>query len=404
MHSLVNDFPLLAENQSLVYLDNAATTQKPRAVIEAVQAYYSQMNANPHRGAYDLSMDASLKMEHIRGQIKQWIGGDESGEIIFTKNATEALNLVAMSYGRLHLQEGDELVLSIGEHHSNLVPWQALAKEKKLTLKYLYVNQEGEIPIEEIEAKISSKTKLVAIAHVSNVTGVIHPIEKIIQLSHSIGAVVVVDGTQAVPHFQIDVKALGADFYVFSCHKMLGPMGTGILYGKNIHLNAMEPFLYGGDMIEYVEEQESTYAPIPQKFEAGTQNLASIWGVGAAIDYLEKLGWDKIREIDQTLLAYLLEQLGQVPYVEIVGPKSEANRIGVVAFTVEGVHPHDVSTILNKDGIAIRSGHHCAQPLHRFLKLPATCRVSLYLYNTKADIDLFIKSLKKVRGVMGYGA
>lgn len=407
-NNFLKDFPLLLNTDEsgrrLVYLDNAATTQKPLAVLQAETDYYKNKNANPHRGAYDLSVAATKVLEDVRDKTKRWLNVPKDGEVIFTKNASESLNLVAYSYGMTFIEPGDEIVLAVSEHHSNLVPWQMVAKAKGAVLTYLYLNEEGRITKEEAKKKISSKTKLVAIAQVSNVTGCVSPVEHIISLAHKVGAVVVVDGTQGAPHLSINLEKMDADFYAFSGHKMLGPMGIGILYGKRELLEQMPPFLYGGDMIEYVEEQSTTYAPIPQKFEAGTQNMGSIAGFGAAIDYIQSVGMDKIQAIEEGLTGYLLDQLREIPKLSIVGATTLDNRIGVVPFIIEGVHPHDAVTIVNKDLVAIRSGNHCAQPLHNFLKIPATCRASVYLYNTKDDIDRLADSLKGVRRWLGYGA
>ncbi|WP_099469395.1 cysteine desulfurase [Konateibacter massiliensis] len=402
------DFPLLQTTDEmgrrLAYLDNAATTQKPFAVLDAEADYYKNKNANPHRGAYDLSMKATQVLESVREKTKRWLHVPEDGEVIFTKNATESLNLVAYSYAMNAVSAGDEIVLAVSEHHSNLVPWQNVAKAKGAVLTYLYLNEEGRVTKEEAQQKITTKTKLVAIAQVSNVTGYVNPVEDIIEMAHKVQAVVVVDGTQGAPHLFVDLGKLEADFYAFSGHKMLAPMGIGVLYGKKKLLEQMPPFLYGGDMIEYVEEQTTTFAPVPQKFEAGTQNMGSIAGFGAAIDYIEKIGMNQIRSIEDELTAYLIEKLKGVPHLTIVGSDSLENRIGVVPFVIEGVHPHDVVTIVNKDLIAIRSGNHCAQPLHNFLKVPATCRASVYLYNSKDEIDRLAESLKGVRRWLGYGA
>lgn len=408
MEHLIEDFPLLGnvdqKGRKLAYLDNAATTQKPLSVLEVEADYYKNKNANPHRGAYDLSVEATKVLDEVREKAKRWLNVKADGEIIFTKNASESLNLVAYSYGLTFLNPGDEIVVAISEHHSNLVPWQMVAKAKGAILTYLYLDKEGRITKEEARKKISSKTKIVAVAQVSNVTGFISPIEDIISLAHQVGAVVVVDGTQGAPHLFVDLSKMDADFYAFSGHKMLAPMGIGVLYAKKKLLDKMPPFLYGGDMIEYVEEQSTTYAPIPQKFEAGTQNMGSVAGFGAAIDYIEAVGMKRIQEIEADLTAYLLTKLSEVDKLKIVGSTSLENRIGVVPFVIEDVHPHDVVTIVNKDLIAIRSGNHCAQPLHQFLQIPATCRASVYLYNTKEDIDRLAESLKGVRRWLGYGA
>lgn len=402
------DFPFfVAEDQKplpLAYLDNAATTQKPYATLLAEKAYYESKNANPHRGAYDLSVEATLLLEETRDLVKQYFSVPKEGEIIFTKGATESLNLLAYSYGLTHLQEGDEILLPISEHHSNLVTWQMVAKQKGCKLIYLNLNEEGNISLSEVREKISSRTKLVTMAQVSNVTGSIYPVAEVIRLAHEKGAKVIVDGTQAVPHLTIHLNELNPDFYVFSGHKLYGPMGVGVLYGKRELLEEMSPFLYGGDMIEYVEDYASTYAPVPQKFEAGTQNMGSIAGLGGALQYLIQKDQKQLFAYEEELGAYLLEQLQQVPYLKLVSNPTSHNRIGVVPFMIEDVHPHDVVTILNQDRIAIRAGHHCAQPLHRYLDVPASCRASISFYNTKEEVDRLRDSLKGVRRWFGYGS
>lgn len=408
MSKYMDDFPALWQTDKkgnrLSYLDNAATTQKPVCVLQAIENYYRQLNANPHRGAYELSLLATNALDRAREKVRSFIGAKNAEDIIFTKNATEALNLIAVSYGGTFLNEGDQIVIVISEHHSNLVPWQQLARQKKAALTYLYTDERGVLSPEEINRKITRGTKLVAAAHVSNVTGQVNPIELIIERAHQVGAVAVIDGTQSAPHIAVDVTALEADFYVFSGHKMLAPMGIGILYGKPELLERMPPFLFGGDMIEYVEEQTSTFAPLPQKFEAGTPNVEGAVGLASAIEYIEAIGINTIHRMELELTQYMLERLCAVPYLKILGPDTVENRIGVVPFTMENVHPHDIATILNSDNIAIRSGHHCAQPFHRFLGVPATCRASVYLYNTREDIDRLADSLKGVRRWLGYGA
>lgn len=407
MNTYFNDFPLLLrtddKGRRLAYLDNAATTQKPLSVLDAMTAYYKTSNANPHRGAYDLSIEATRTLEAARETVRTFIGARKAEEILFTKSATESLNLVAYSYGMTFLNPGDEIVLAISEHHSNMVPWQAVAKARQAGLIYMYTDPSGRIPAGEIERRITGRTRLVAIAHASNVTGVVNPVEQIIERAHRVGAAAVVDGTQSAPHMEVDVAALDADFYAFSAHKMLGPMGVGVLYGKEALLEAMPPFLYGGDMIEYVEEQTSTFAPLPQKFEGGTQNVGGAVGLAAAIAYLEKAGMEAVGSHERELTAYLLDRLQTVPHLKLVGPRELDDRIGVVSFTLEGAHPHDVATILNADGVAVRSGHHCAHPFMRHLGMQATCRASVYLYNTKEDIDRLAESLKNVRRWLGHG-
>ena len=401
------DFPILNEivnDHPLVYLDNAATTQKPQVVIDAVADYYRHENANPHRGAYALSVRATEGYESARATVRAFIGAQKTEEIIFTRNATEALNLLAYSYGRTFLQAGDEIVLSIAEHHSNIVPWQQLAQEKGIAIRYLYVDEKGEIPFEAIQKTITEKTKIVSIAHVSNVLGTINPIKAIIQHAHDCGAVAIVDAAQSIPHMQVDVVDMDADFVVFSGHKMLAPMGAGVLYGKKELLERMPPFLTGGDMIEYVREQSATFAPLPQKFEAGTQNVEAALGLAAAMDYLTQIGMDTIAQIEHELTAYALEKMHANPYIRVFGRQDTQNRAGVISFALQDCHPHDVASILDADGVAIRSGHHCAHPLMTYLGVPATCRVSFYLYNTKEEIDQFIESLSKVRKWLGYGS
>jgi len=398
------DFPLLNQTMNgrpIVYLDNGATTQKPESMIEAMCGYYGGCNANPHRGAYALSIEATDIYENTRERARRFINAPKAEEIIFTKNATEALNLVAYSYGRTKLGPGDEILLTIAEHHSNLVPWQEAAKATGAKLNYIYLEPDGNLSQKDIETKITPRTKVVAVTHVSNVLGLVNPVRDIADRAHDAGAVVVVDGAQSVAHMAVDVQALGADFFAFSGHKMLSPMGIGVLYGRRELLSAMPPFLTGGDMIEYVSEQETTFAELPAKFEAGTQNVGGAAGLTAAIDYLEKLGFDRIAAIEQELLDYALPQLKALPYVELYGcDTTRNNKTGIITFNVKDVHPHDVSTILDAEGVAVRGGHHCAQPLMTYLGQNATCRASFYFYNTKDDVDRWIAALKKVREVM----
>ena len=398
------DFPLLANTMNgkpLVYLDNGATTQKPESVLQAMCGYYGGCNANPHRGAYELSVQATDIYENARKRTQQFIHAASSQEIIFTKNATEALNLVAYSYGLANIQAGDEIVITIAEHHSNLVPWQQAAHAKGAVLNYIYLEEDGNLSQRDIETKITSKTKIVAVTQVSNVLGLRNPVKEIAAKAHSVGAVVVVDGSQSVAHMAVDVQDIDADFFAFSGHKLLSPMGIGVLYGKKALLDAMPPFLTGGDMIEYVEEQTTTFAELPAKFEAGTQNVGGAAGLTAAIDYLEKMSFAKIEQIEKELVDYALPQLRELPYIELYGCDSrQDNKTGIITFNVKDVHPHDVATILDAEGVAVRAGHHCAQPLMKYLGQNATCRASFYLYNTKEDVDRWIAALKKVRTVM----
>lgn len=404
----LKDFPLLnreISGQKIAYLDNGATTQKPEPVIKAICGYYGGCNANPHRGAYALSVKATDIYEEARVRTANFINAKRPQEIVFTKNATEALNLIAYSYGLNNIGAGDEIVISISEHHSNLVPWQHVAKAKGATLKYIYLEADGNLSAEDIENKITERTKLVAVTQVSNVLGLKNDVAAIVKKAHSVGAVCVVDGSQSVAHMAVDVQALGADFFAFSGHKMLSPMGIGVLYGKYELLDAMPPFLMGGDMIEYVQEQDTTWAELPAKFEAGTQNVGGAAGLTAAIDYLEKITFDRIEAIEKDLVDYALPKLRELPYIELYGCDSTRdNKTGIITFNVKDVHPHDVATILDSYGVNVRAGHHCAQPLHRYLGQNASCRASFYLYNTLEDIDRWIEALKKVRGVLGYGA
>ena len=401
------DFPILqhkANGRRLVYLDSAATSQKPLPVLEAVRKYYEEENANPHRGNYELSVRATEVYEGARDLVKEFIHAKEDAEVVFTRNATEALNLVAYSYGMNFIGKGDEIVISIMEHHSNLIPWQNVAKARGATLRYLYIDENGRITDEEIEKKITEKTKLVAVAQVSNVLGTVNPVKKIVAKAHSVGAVAVVDLAQSIPHFPVDVQDLDADFAAFSGHKMLSPMGIGVLYGKKKWLDQIPPFLFGGEMIEYVYEQKATFAPAPAKFEAGTQNVGGAVGLAAAIRYLKQVGYDRIRETDAKLVRYAYEKLSELPYVTIYGDSKVGNRCGVISFNIKDAHPHDVASILDADGVAVRAGHHCAQPLMQYLGINATCRASFYFYNTLGDVDALVESVKKVRGVLGFGS
>ena len=389
-----DDFPIL-KNRDISYLDSGATTQKPQCVIDAVENYYKMYNANPHRGAYSLSIEATEVYENTRAKIAKFINAENPEQIIFSKNATESLNLLAYSYGLDNLQPEDEVVLSIMEHHSNLVPWQYVTKKTGSTLKYMYINNEYELTREEIEEKITDKTKIVGITHVSNVLGTINNVKEIINYAHSKGAIVIVDASQSIPHMRIDVQDLDADFLVFSAHKMLAPLGLGVLYGKESILDAMRPFIMGGDMIEYVYEQDTTFAMLPNKFEAGTQNVEAVVGLGIAIDYIEKIGYDKIQEAEKEVVSYAREELSKLDFVKMYITPNEENHSAVISFNVEGVHPHDVASILDSVGVCVRSGNHCAQPLMRFLNIDSTCRASFYLYNTKEDVDRLVKGLEK---------
>ena len=394
MNNIKKDFPLL-ENENITYLDSGATTQKPIQVIKAVEEFYQKYNANPHRGAYSLSVEATEQYENTRTKIAKFINARHREEIIFSKNATESLNLIAYSYGMDNLKKDDEVVISIMEHHSNLVPWQKVTKKTGSKLNYMYINDEFELTDEEIKNKITDKTKIVGITHVSNVLGTINNVKKIIKYAHKKGAIVIVDASQSIPHMKIDVQDLDADFLVFSGHKMLAPLGIGVLYGKKEILNKMSPFLMGGDMIEYVYEQDTTFAPLPNKFEAGTQNVEGVIGLGSAIDYIENLGYDKIQEIEKEVLSYAREELSKLDFLDLYITPNENNHSSVISFNIKGVHPHDVASILDSEGVCVRSGNHCAQPLMRFLGIDSTCRASFYIYNTKEDVDKLVSALNK---------
>ena len=393
-NEIIKDFPLL-QNRKIAYLDSGATTQKPVQVLEAIEKFYENNNANPHRGAYSLSIEATEEYENTRTKIAKFINAMHREEIIFSKNATESLNLIAYSYGLENLKNDDEIVISIMEHHSNLVPWQKVSKTTGAKLNYMYMNDQFELSDEEIESKITDKTKIVGITHVSNVLGTINNIEKIIKYAHKKGAIVVVDASQSIPHMKIDVQKLNADFLVFSGHKMLSPLGIGVLYGKKELLNKMNPFLMGGDMIEYVYEQDTTYAPLPNKFEAGTQNVEGVIGLGAAIDYINKIGYDKIAEIEEDIVEYAREKLSKLEFLTLYMTPNKENHQAVISFNINGVHPHDVASILDSQGVCVRSGNHCAQPLMRSLGIDSTCRASFYFYNTKEDVDKLVEALKK---------
>jgi len=399
--NFLNDFPILRSRmngQPLAYLDNSATTQKPDVVVRSICGYYGGCNANPHRGVYELSVKATQVYEDARRKVAKFINA-RTQEIIFTKNATESLNLVAYSYGLNNLRDGDEILITIAEHHSNLVPWQRVAKATGATLNYIYLAADGNFSQEDIAKKLSKRTKILAVTQISNVLGIVNDVKTLAAKAHEVGAVIVVDGSQSVPHIPVDVQDLDADFLVFSGHKMLSPMGIGVLFGKKKILDDMPPFLSGGDMIEYVEEQTTTYAELPQKFEAGTQNVGGAAGLSAAIDYLQRVGFEEIQRIEHDLTTYAIAELKKIPYVELYGCDAE-NKIGIVAFNVKDVHPHDVATILDSQGVAIRAGHHCAQPLIKYLGQNATCRASFYFYNTRRDVERLIEAVKKVRGIM----
>lgn len=404
MKNVRKDFPILTKKVNghpLVYFDNAATTQKPYQVIHAMVDLLEHYNGNPHRGAHTLSIEATELYDSAREAVARFINAKSADEVIFVRNTTEALNLVARSYGEANLHTGDKIVIPISEHHSDIVPWQRVASRTGAQLVYMYLDEEGHFTDEDL-AKIDEKTKIVAFAAVSNVLGMKRPIEKIIEKAHAVGAIAVLDGAQSAPHMKSDVQKWDCDFYAFSGHKMMGSAGTGVLYGKKKLLNAMEPFLSGGDMIEYVQEQSTTFEQVPFKFEAGTENVEGAVALHAAIDYLEDLGFDEIERHEYELTKHCLEGLMKLPYVHILGSKDPEEKVGVIAFTIGGVHPHDVATILDSYGIAIRSGHHCAQPLGHHLHVEASNRASFYIYNTIEEVDYFLDKLPLVRKQMGF--
>lgn len=396
------NFPLL-QQMDTIYLDNAATAQRPSCVLAAVQEFYEQKNANPLRGFYPLSLEATESYQEARKTVQKFIHAEEPEEIIFTRNTTESLNLVAYSYGLNFLKEGDEIAVTIMEHHSNLLPWQMVSRMTGAKLHYLECTSEGELTDEELQKGINERTRLVAVAQVSNVLGCVNPLQKITEMAHRVGAVVVVDGAQSVPHMPVDVQALDVDFLAFSGHKLMGPMGIGCLYGKRELLEKMPPFLTGGEMIDSVHRDGAVFAPVPQKFEAGTVNAAGAVGLAAAIRYLQEKGFDYIQKKELELTQRAMEGLGALPYVHILGSKDPANHTGIVSFTIDGVHPHDVSEILSSDGIDVRAGHHCAQPLLEYLGVRSSTRASMMFYNTPEEIDALIESVSTIRRRMGYG-
>ncbi len=394
------DFPILHQTvhgKPLVFLDSAASAQKPRAVIDAVSGMYERDYANIHRGVYELSLRATEAVEGAREKVAAFLGA-EAREIVFVRNATEAINLVAYAWARRHVGEGDEILITEMEHHANIVPWQILCGEVGAKLVVAPIDDRGDLPMDAFEARITPRTKLVAVSHVSNVLGTINPVEEITRLAHARGIPVLLDGAQAVPHQRVDVKALDCDFYVFSGHKLFAPSGIGILYGKADVLEAMPPFMGGGEMILSVTFEETIYKEIPHKFEAGTPDIAGAVGLGAAIDYLEGQGLDDVAAYEHELLGYATEQLSKVPGLRIFG--TSAHKAAVVSFALEGAHPHDIGTILDQEAIAVRTGHHCAQPLMQRLGVPATARASFALYNTPADVDALVAGLHRVREVL----
>lgn len=400
------DFPILFQevnDEPLVYLDNAATTQKPTAVIEAIKTYYEQDNANVHRGVHTLAERATLAYEGAREKVRKFIHAAETAEVLFTRGTTTSLNWVARSFGEQFLQAGDEILLSYMEHHSNVIPWQQLAKKTGATLKYIDLTTDGFLDMTQAKQLITNKTKIVSIAHVSNVLGVINPVKELGKLVHEQGGVLVVDGAQSAPHMPINVQELDCDFFAFSGHKMCGPTGIGVLYGKRKWLEQMEPVEFGGEMIDFVDLYDSTWKELPWKFEAGTPNIAGAIALGQAIDYLENVGLDNIHDHEKELIAYVLPQLQQIDGLTIYGPQDPATRTGVIAFNLDGLHPHDVATALDMEGVAVRAGHHCAQPLLNYLEVSATARASFYFYNTKQDADRLVEAILATKEFFQHG-
>ncbi|MHC5215246.1 cysteine desulfurase [Enterococcus sp. LJL128] len=406
VENIRQQFPILFQevnDEPLVYLDNAATTQKPQAVLDKLAYYYEHDNANVHRGVHTLAERATKEYEAAREKVRRLIGANETAEILFTRGTTTSLNWVAKSYGDLAVGAGDEIVISYMEHHSNIIPWQQLAQRKGAVLKYIDITADGYLDLENAKKQITDKTKIVSIAHVSNVLGVINPISELTALAHQHGAIMVVDGAQAVPHMPVNVQELDADFYAFSGHKMCGPTGIGVLYGKRALLEKMEPVEFGGEMIDFVNLQDSTWKELPWKFEAGTPNIAGAIALGAAVDYLTDIGLENIHQHEADLVAYVLPKLQAIEGLTVYGPQKIEDHTGVIAFNLEGLHPHDVATALDMEGVAVRAGHHCAQPLLKYIDVPATARASFYLYNTKADADRLIEAILATKEFFQHG-
>lgn len=404
VEAIIKDFPILEQQvngKRLAYLDSTATSQKPKQVIDALSDYYERYNSNVHRGVHTLGSLATDGYEGARETVRRFIHAKYFEEIIFTRGTTAAINMIAHSYGDANVGEGDEIVVTQMEHHANLVPWQQLVKRQGATLKFIPMAEDGTITLEAVRETVSERTKIVAIAHVSNVLGTINDIKAIAEIAHEHGAIISVDGAQSVPHMKVDVQDLNVDFYSFSGHKMLGPTGIGVLYGKREHLNQMEPTEFGGDMIDFVDLYDSTWTDLPTKFEAGTPLIAQAIGLQAAIEYIESIGFDAIHEHEQALTTYAYEQMSQIEGIDIYGP-SKDKRAGIITFNLKDVHPHDVATALDTEGVAVRAGHHCAQPLMKWLNVSSTARASFYIYNTKEDIDQLVEGLKQTKEFFSY--
>lgn len=396
------DFPVFGTMPELVYLDSTATSQKPQAVTDAVSRYYREENANPLRGLYELAVKATDAYENARAAVRDFIGAASEREIIFTRNATESLNLIACTYGRENIRQNDEILVTISEHHSNFLPWQILAKEKGARLKFLKCGENGEYTPEMLQKALTPRTKIFAVAQISNVLGRLNPIKEFAEICHKNGTVIVCDGAQSVPHIPVNVRELGVDFLAFSGHKMLAPMGIGVLYGREELLEKMPPFLYGGEMIEYVTLCGATFAELPHKFEAGTVNAGGAVGLHAAIEYIKGLGFPELERRENELTRQLIEGMKEIPHIHIIGSDDPADHRGIVSFTVDDVHPHDIAAIFDESGIAVRAGHHCAQPLHKYLGVQSSVRASVALYNDRQDTERFLECLKTIRRRMGY--
>jgi cysteine desulfurase/selenocysteine lyase len=404
VYRIRHEFPALHQEVNgkyLAYLDNAATTQKPKAVLAVVDKYYREDNANVHRGIHELSRRATLAYEGARERVAGWLGAAEPAEVIWTRGTTEAINLVASTWGLDNLAEGDEVILSTMEHHSNIVPWQLVARRTGARLRYLEMDEQGRLRMEDFDSLLTERTKIVSLVHVSNALGTVNPVEEIVRTAHGKGALVLLDGAQAVPHRKVDVGLLGADFYALSSHKMCGPTGVGVLWARKDLLEAMSPYQGGGDMISIVGRDESTWAEVPHKFEAGTPNIAGAVGAAAAVDFMEEVGYDGIQAHEEALIEYALDRMSEIPGLTVFGPKDPAERSGVISFALGDAHPHDIATILDSEGVAIRAGHHCAQLVMKHFGVAATTRASFSLYNTKEDVDRLVEGLGVVRGIFG---
>lgn len=404
VHQLRQEFPALHQEVNgkyLAYLDNAATSQKPKKVLEAVGRYYREDNANVHRGIHELSRRATLAYEGARERVAEWLGAAEAAEIIWTRGTTESINLVAATWGMDQLGEGDEILLTTMEHHSNIVPWQLVAHRTGAKLKYIEMDEEGRLRLEDLDTLLTDRTKLVAMNQVSNALGTVNPVERVIEAAHAKGALVLVDGAQGVPHTKVDVGAMDADFYAFSSHKMYGPTGIGVLWARRELLEEMSPYQGGGEMISIVQRDESSWAEIPHKFEAGTPNIAGAVGAAAAVDFMEEVGYEAFQAHERSLLDYAMEHLGAIPGMEIFGPRDLETRSGVISFALGDAHPHDIATILDSEGVAIRAGHHCAQLVMKHFNVVATTRASFSMYNTTDDVDRLIAGLEVVRKIFG---